>query len=153
MNRRIVTIAEVLPREWWVQDPYQASQSWGSWHQEDKPPEYLPLKVQLAFRRARGLSEIETPLKQGTCRISHIVSPSSEATIWKKPGSDSLAALGQSPGPARGNGDFPRDKDTGGSHFWELILPQGLWCWQAPFWSPLSSLLAPGLTHPPAGHH
>ena len=30
--------------------------------------------------------------------------------------------------------------DSGGSHFGELVLPQGHWCWQVLFWSPPSSL-------------
>ena len=32
------------------------------------------------------------------------------------------------------------DTDLGSSHFWKLILTQGHWCRQEPFWSPLTGL-------------
>ena len=34
-------------------------------------------------------------------------------------------------------------KDARGSHFWELIVSWGHWCWQVPFWSLPSGLLMP----------
>ena len=45
-------------------------------------------------------------------------------------------------------GAHPGDTDTGGSHFWKLVLPQGHCCWPVPFWNPPSSLLALGLAPP-----
>lgn len=41
------------------------------------------------------------------------------------------------------------DTDAGGSHFGELLLPGGHWCWQASFWNPTSGLLVRGAYPPP----
>ena len=50
-------------------------------------------------------------------------------------------------------GAHPGDIDTDGSHFGELILWPGHWCWQAPFWKPPPNLLVPApiSTHHPVG--
>uniref|UniRef100_A0A8C9BQA5 Period circadian regulator 3 n=1 Tax=Phocoena sinus TaxID=42100 RepID=A0A8C9BQA5_PHOSS len=49
-------------------------------------------------------------------------------------------------------GAHPWGHRHGGSHFWELVLPHGLCCWQAPFGNPCCSLLAtgPSPTPPPS---
>ena len=43
---------------------------------------------------------METPLLQGTHKISHAPQPRAEAVISKEPGSDPPADLGESPGEA-----------------------------------------------------
>ena len=45
------------------------------------------------------------------------------------------------------------DTDASSSPSGELILLCGTWCWQVPFWNPLSSLLASGPSSIPACRH
>ena len=65
--------------------------------------------------------------------------------------SDPLADLGEAPQNSGATGTQPGDTDTDCSNVGLLIQPRGYCCWQAPFWSPPSSLLVPGtrLTHQP----
>ena len=104
--------------------------------------------VGLTFRRAGGLKETETLLLKGVCKNSFTPSTSTEAAIWKAPGSDQLADLGEPPREAGGNWDSPGDIDAGGSPYCKLILLCWYWHWQIPFWNPPFSLLALGTTQP-----
>ena len=94
-------------------------------------------------------------------KISYTPNPSTEAVIWKDPGSDSVADLREPPGEAEAIGTPARDIDTGSSHFGKLILSQGqyiysitilIYC-QALFWSPSLTYQHWGLTCPPVGWH
>ena len=48
-------------------------------------------------------------------------------------GSDLPADLGEPPEKQEAPGIHLGDIDTGGSHFRELVLLPGHWCWQVPF--------------------
>lgn len=50
-NRRIITVAEVLPQEGGVSTPHQAPQPWGVLHWEDWPPEPLTLQTSRACKQ------------------------------------------------------------------------------------------------------
>ena len=155
-NGRIITIVEVLPKEWGIWTPHQAPQPWGrapgGWAPQNI---WLWSPVGLILGSPKGLGEIEASLLRGTCKISQALGPKAEAVIWKEPGSDLHADLGEFPGEAGGNWSSSTDTDTGSIHFGELILWCGHWCWQVTFWNPPSSLLASGpspvLTHQPVG--
>ena len=84
-------------------------------------------------------------------KISHTPRLCAEGVIWKEPGSEPLANLGEIPGKSRGTWDSPWDREASSSHFWKLVLPRGHWCWQAPFWSPPHSMLALGTFLPASG--
>ena len=77
----------------------------------------------------------QTLLFKGTHKISHALRPSTEAVIWEEPGSGPLTDLGEA--SQRGRRDSPWGHWW--QPFWELVLPLGHWCWQAPFWSPPSN--------------
>ena len=107
--------------------------------------------VELTLGRPRGLWEIEPLLLKSTHKISHIPRPREEGIIWKKQGPDPFAALVKSPEEKGKTTVHVEDTDTGGRHYRELILSQGHWCCQAPYWKSPSSLLAaePSPTHQP----
>ena len=116
-NRRIITISEILPKEWAIWAQYQAPQHWVL-YQEDEPPEHLALKTRESyFGRARGLWEIETPPLKSAHKISHALGPRAEAVIWKEPGSDLPADLGEPPREAGGNWSSP----WGHRHWWQTF--------------------------------
>ena len=86
--------------------------------------------------------EIETLLLKGGHRFSQAPSSCTKAVIWKDPIRHICWSW-------RG---FQRGKSQLGfalgtlmlvRAFEGVFLPQGCWCWQAPFWSPSSSLLVP----------
>lgn len=45
INRRIITVAEVFPKEWRGLSPTAGSPSPGILHQEGEPPKYLDVKA------------------------------------------------------------------------------------------------------------
>ena len=81
----------------------------------------------LNLGRVRGPWEVDSTLK-GAYKISHAPGPRAEAIIWKQPGSEAAADLGEPPREARGSWTHPGDTDTGGSHFAELHRPCGHQC-------------------------
>lgn len=76
-------------------------------------------------------------------KVSHTLSANAEAFIRKEHGFNPLADLEETIREAGGNFEYPWDVDTGDSHLEELFLPGENSRWQASFWNPLSSLLAP----------
>ena len=63
-------------------EPHIRLPSPGVLHQEEKVSECLALKAsRLAFGRARGLWETETPLLNSTHKISHTPAPRAEAVM------------------------------------------------------------------------
>lgn len=88
---------------------------------------------------AHGRDREQKLLSQGACRISHTVCSRTGAVIWKDSGSDPLAHLESVPERKEATRcplGIEWQQQFGGG--------QGPQCWQAPFWSPLSSLLTPG---------
>ena len=60
------------------------------------------------FDFVRGVWERETPLLKGAHGLSHTIGPRAEAIIWKEPGSDPQAEVGESPRkPVPSLGDLP----------------------------------------------
>ena len=110
-------------------------------------PEHLVLKVSgTCFGEIQNVvGNRDSTLKGHT---QNLTAPRLRAgtVIWKVPGSDLLADLGEPPKEAGGNWDSAGDIDT--KNFGEFILPQGHWCGQLLFWSPLSSLLKLGPSPP-----
>ena len=92
---------------------------------ENKPPEHLTFKASGSVWESRRAVGNRLLLKD-THKISHTLSPSTEAVIWKEPGSDPLADLREPPGAAGGNWDSP----------------QGHRCWQQPFGGACSTMRA-----------
>ena len=135
---RIITTAEVLLKERGVWAPYWAPQPRdpAPGRQAPSPQNvWLWRPAGINFRSPRGLGEIEIPLLKGAHKISHTPGTRAEAVIWKEPKSDSSVDLGESAKEAASNWSSP----------WRHRH------WQAPFWNPPSSWLAPGpsLTHQP----
>ena len=71
--------------------------------------------------------------------ISHAPSPRAKALLW---------SLGQTHLPMLESLLERQEavwiKEASSSHFWELILSWGHWCWQVAFWSLPSGLSMPG---------
>ena len=63
----------------------------------------------------------QSPCLKGAYKISHASGPRAEAIIWKEPGSEAAADLGEPPRGARGSWTHPGDTDTGGSHLQSSI--------------------------------
>ena len=61
---------------------------------------------------------------------------------WTELGQTHLLILESPLHRQEATGAWLEDTDTGGSQFWEIILPCGHWCWQVPFFNPLLSLWA-----------
>ena len=79
--------------------------------------------VGLTFQRARGLWETETPLLQGTHKISHAPAARAEAVIWKTLDQIYLLIFESFLKRQEATGDHPWDTDANGSHLEELVLP------------------------------
>ena len=82
-------------------------------HQENEPPEHLALKTSRAYvwESQGAVGNTDSALKS-VHKISHAPSPSTESVVWKEPGSDPLADLGEPPGEERGNWNSPLGKET-----------------------------------------
>ena len=148
-NRRIITVAEVHPKEWVAQIPHWAPQPGSPMVERQIPNIWLWRPPGLNFRRARGLWEIDTSLLKDTHKISHVPGCIAEAVIWKKLWSDQTADFRGFSERQETTGAHPRNTDTGSIQFWEVGVPCGHWCWQAPLWNLPSSLLTlgPSLAH------
>ena len=77
-------------------------------------------------------------------KILYTLRPSTEAVIWKETESSHFLILESLSERQETMRTFPVNTWAGSSHFWQLILQQGHWCWQAPFCTPQSSLLVSG---------
>ena len=81
---------------------------------------------------------------KGHHKISHVLGPRAEAVIWKESGSDPPTDLENLLERQKATLAHLGDIDTGRSHFGELVLPCGHWCWHSPFRNPPSSLWTSG---------
>ena len=114
----------VLPKEWGVWAPYQSPQPGGPapgrW-----APRTLAWKASETYscesQRAVGN---EIPLLKDAHKTTHTPGPREKAAIWKEPGLDLPADLGESPGEAGGNW----------SSQW------GYKNWKQPFWGAPSTM-------------
>ena len=161
INERNIMIIEILPKEQ-GSGPHIGYSNWESCIQGNDPLHHLSLKTsRVHFGRAEGLSETETMLLKGMCKISYALSPSTEAAVWKKSGPNPLADLRETPRDAGSNWGTSRDWDTGISYFGESILPRWPQDRQCHFGiiplcmvstkdlAPPQSELAPALSHTP----
>ena len=145
INGRIITIAEVFPKEWRIWVPHWAFQLRGP-----IPGREAPRMSSFEDNQSLSMGELEGYRKQRLCllklhRISHKLITSIKAVIWKEPESNPLADLRETPEEKGGNWDSPwghrcsiwesffyhRDIDTGKHHFELLLIAykgQGLTC-------------------------
>ena len=100
-----------------------------------------------------NLRAVETLLLTVTHKTSHAPSPSTEAIIWKDPGSDLFADLGKPLKEAGGNGDFPEDTDAGGSHLGSSFYHEDNCAGKHHFGALSLAYQNWQLTSPPAGWH
>ena len=122
--------------------PTFGSPAWAPAHEQE--PHTSALKAHVARewenQRVRG----NRGFSQRACtKVSHTLSANAEASDGKEPGFNPLAGLEETIREAGGNFEHPWDIDTGDSHLEEIFLPGENSRWQASFWNPLSSLLAP----------
>ena len=121
---RIITIQRFCPKMRCL-SPTTSSPPWGPWTRKLSPQKvWLWRPMGLTFRRARRLWERETPLLKCEHKISHTPGPRAEAVIWKEPGSDPPADVGEAPG------------ETGGD--WSSLWGHRHW-WH-PFWGACSTM-------------
>lgn len=126
--------------------PTSGSPAWGS-HIGKINPQMSGFEGQwnLPIGEMEG-SRKQRLLLKGACKISHTLRPSTEAVIWKDPGSDLLAGLRKPLREAGGNWGSPWRSRHWWQPFGELIISWRHWCWQVRFWNPPCSLFLPGLT-------
>lgn len=143
MIRKIITIAVVLPKEWKVQVSCQTSQPRVPVPERGtqritgfEGQQRLWIKVMEAVgNRDSTLESLMQNLKRSMTQ--HRANTWKEA--WFKPMCLSWRVSQRSHRVL----DSPRGIDVDNIYFGEVILSSGLWCWQAIFWSPSSSLLNP----------
>ena len=117
-NVRKITIADVSPKEQGVKAPHQAPQPEGA------APGRLNPRT-LGFECQQGLlSGVPEGCRKwrphsSRTKNTYTLGPRAETVIWKEPGSDPPADLGESPREAGGN--IPGDIHTGGSHSGSLF--------------------------------
>lgn len=104
-------------------EPYIRTPSLGVLHCEDKPRKCLPLKTSGAYVQdsQRAIKNWDFVLLKGTCETSLALSPGTEAAVWRAPGSDLLAGLGEPAGEQETAGIPCRNWDAGHSCFPILI--------------------------------
>ena len=94
------------------------------------------MPVELVYGEPEGCRK-QTLLLKSTHESSGMLSPSTEVIILKEPGWRRPIGCAREPHwGVRATGTPPGDRDAGGSHFGELILPWGHWHWLVPFWGP-----------------
>lgn len=136
------------PKKQWVTAPHWAPHAhWAFPALERWSPRIFDFEAQQpCIQEDRKAVGSRLPLFNGACTILYIPHPSTEVVIWKRL-SDSRAELGDTPPTQRrreATGAHPRVINTLTQFtavLREFILAQGHWCWQAPYWSPPSSLL------------
>ena len=113
-------------------------------YREGEPPERQASKPKgtCVWERWRTI-ETQTPLLKGTRKLSRAPRHSTEAIIWGTWVRSTCWSWRSLLERQEATGTPHRDIDTGGSHFEELVLPWGHWCWQVPFQSPPSRLNRP----------
>lgn len=140
---RIIQIAEVSPQGLRSLSLTSSSLVWGSCTRHMSPQNvWLCKSAGLTFRRPRGLWEIEIPHLKGIPKISHAPWHRAEAVIWRSLGQTYQLISEILLENQEATRTHPGNTDTGGNHFWELVLSYGQWCWQGPFWNPSSILFA-----------
>ena len=103
-NGRIITTAEIPSTQKVTGlSPTSGNPAQGSCTRKTSP-QNVALKVSRAcIQESQRTWEIETWHLKSEHKISHALSPNAQAVIWKEPGSDSLADLGEPSGEAGGN--------------------------------------------------
>ena len=126
-------------------EPHVRFPSLGVWHQEEEPPEHLALKTSgLVFRRSTGWRETETPLFEGTHKVSCALGPWAKQWLHRSLGQTYLWVLEALLGRRGSAVAHCRGKDTGGRDAMQFSSE----------WAPLVvTILAlrPGPTQQPEG--
>ena len=132
INKKIIIIKEVYPKEQWVQAPSWAPQP-TYLTLERRTPKHLALKASGAYfpesqsTVGNGYSTFTGHTQNSTCSRTQ-----GRSNNLKDPGSDPFADLWMLPEEAGGYRRSPWDIDTNDSHPGSLLY-HGHWCWKSHF--------------------
>lgn len=136
INERVTITTEVLPNNE-ISEPHIKLPIQGVLHHKDELPEG---RQGLHMGKPKGCGKLRSSSLRTHAKY-HMLWV--EAMIEKQPESDSTDWSCRSLSEGQKTDGTPhRCTDAGDSHFWELVLSQGHWCWEALSWSPPSRLPA-----------